>query len=421
MNIKKIIISIILISIIYGGVTFYVLLKIKEPILNPVEVNDIVQTLAEKWETIKQEELPGLDYELDYVVLDDNNHYLTGTRQGLHTDLPTVIKNRDTIIEVTKDHRVLGKLIIMNDTSEKWKQIRHDLFVTTVTFIIVTAMMYIFYMLQINRFIFQPFRRLKGFARQVASGNLEVPLEMDRDNIFGAFSESFDLMRSELKKARENERRADQSKKELVASLSHDIKTPISSIMAVAEVMCTKTKEEAEKKQLKVIVSKAEQINSLITNLFDATLEELQELKVTIAEQSSGIIRELIKSADYNNQVIYSEIPECIVQMDELRLSQVIDNIINNSYKYAGTSIKVSAQIQGKYLMISFQDFGHGVSREEKALIFNKYYRAKNAEGKSGAGLGLYISNYLMDKMSGEIDCDNLEDGFTVRLKLLIA
>ena len=60
---------------------------------------------------------------------------------------------------------------------------------------------------------------------------------MDRENVFGAFTESFDLMRHELRRARERERRASQSKKELVAKLSHDIKTPIASIRAVAEVM----------------------------------------------------------------------------------------------------------------------------------------------------------------------------------------
>ena len=71
-----------------------------------------------------------------------------------------------------------------------------------------------------------PFRKLRRFARDVAAGNLDIPLEMDSYGSFGAFTESFGLMREELKKARENERAADQSKKELVASLSHDINTP---------------------------------------------------------------------------------------------------------------------------------------------------------------------------------------------------
>jgi signal transduction histidine kinase len=172
---------------------------------------------------------------------------------------------------------------------------------------------------------------------------------------------------------------------------------------------------------LEIINSKADQINILITNMFNATLEELQELKVTVTEQSSQILYDLIKNADYNNLVNIMGIPECIVLADVLKLAQVVDNIISNSYKYAGTSIHVSAIIQGKYLEIAFKDFGMGVPNDEISLIFNKFYRAENSAGKSGTGLGLYISKYLMDKMSGGIYCKNTGDGFIVTIKLLLA
>ena len=269
------------------------------------------------------------------------------------------------------------------------------------------ALLCIAYTVYIDRTIFRPFRKLQGFARHVAEGKLDMPLDMDKGNMFGAFTESFDLMREELNRARENERIANQSKKELVASLSHDIKTPVASIKAVSEVMYAKSKNENTKTQLRVINSKADQINTLITNMFNATLEELQELKVNVTEQSSEFLYDLIKNADYNNQVTISNIPECIVLVDVLRLAQVIDNVISNSYKYAGTSIDVSTHIKGKYLEIAFKDYGLGVSEDERPLIFNKFYRAKNSAGKSGTGLGLYISKYLMNKMSGDIECEN--------------
>ena len=155
--------------------------------------------------------------------------------------------------------------------------------------------------------------------------------------------------------------------------------------------------------------------------MFDATLEELQELKVTTTEKASQLLYSLIKNADYNNQVSISRIPECIVVVDELRLAQVIDNVISNSYKYAGTSIEASSHIRDKYLEIAFKDYGVGVDVYETPLLFNKFYRAKNSVGKSGAGLGLYISKYLISKMSGDIRCQNVQDGFVIILKLLIA
>ena len=228
-------------------------------------------------------------------------------------------------------------------------------------------------------------------------------------------------MREELARARESERLANQSKKELVASLSHDIKTPIASIEAVAEIMIVKSDNEETKNQLEVIYSKADQINTLITNMFNATLEELQELSVTATEFSSPELNDMIKNADYYGSVNLSPIPECIVLADKLRLLQVIDNIISNSYKYAGTPISFAASIKDQYLEIKFKDYGSGVDEEEIPLLFNKFYRARNAKGKSGTGLGLYISKFLMKKMCGDIDCRNEENGFAVVIKILVA
>jgi len=272
-----------------------------------------------------------------------------------------------------------------------------------------------------ERSILKPFRKLRRFARDVATGNLDIPLEMDRHGRFGAFTESFDLMREELKKARENERNADRSKKELVASLSHDIKTPVASIKAATELMLVKTRDEKEKIQLGRINEKAEQINSLITDMFHATLEELQELSVTPAEVQSTAISQLIQNADYKGRVKPFAVPDCIIVTDPVRLQQVFDNIIGNSYKYADTDIEVSANFGNGFLVIDITDFGPGASDDELPLLFNKFYRGKNSGDKSGYGLGLHISKFLLEQMLGEIQCENHSGGFTVTLFLRLA
>ena len=86
---------------------------------------------------------------------------------------------------------------------------------------------------------------------------------------------------------------------------------------------------------------------------------------------------------------IYDPIPPCIILMDPVRMQQVIDNIMSNSYKYAGTQITIKSQINQGYLELHINDFGPGISEEELPLLFNKYYRGKNVEGKNGSGLGL--------------------------------
>jgi signal transduction histidine kinase len=268
--------------------------------------------------------------------------------------------------------------------------------------------------------VLKPFRKLKQFARDVALGNLDIPLEMDVHGNFGAFTESFDLMREELKTARENERSADRSKKELVAQLSHDIKTPVASIKAAVELM----QITSDDVKLEQINEKAEQINTLITNMFHSTLEELQELSVNASEIQNTAISQIIESADYKGKIKppFLTIPDCIVIADTVRLQQVFDNIIGNSYKYAGTEIEVNAGFDGNRLVIAIVDFGGCVlSGEDLPLLCSKFYRGKNSENQSGYGLGLYISRYLMKNMSGDLLCEKTDNGFCVKIVLKLA
>jgi signal transduction histidine kinase len=203
--------------------------------------------------------------------------------------------------------------------------------------------------------------------------------------------------------------------------LSHDIKTPVASIKAVTEVMLVTATDAEDKKQLEVISAKAEQINTLVTDLFHATLEELQELRVSIAEIPSDRVEDLIRNADYKEMVRPFSVPSCILSADPQRLQQVFDNIISNSYKYADTPIEIEAAFEGQNLVISVIDYGVGVPKDELPLLSQKFYRGKDAGAQSGYGLGLYICKYLMEQMGGGIRCENRPNGFAVELRLRLS
>ena len=289
------------------------------------------------------------------------------------------------------------------------------------SFITILAAIGVLLFLYCEKHLLRPFRKLETFAGRIATGNLDIPLEMDEHNLFGAFTESFDMMREELRTARENEQLANQSKKELVASLSHDIKTPVASIQSAMDLMILKAKDEKEKQMLNSVNAKCEQINTLITDMFHSTLEELQVLNVTPTEIPSTEVDDIINQADYENRITSFSLPSCLVVADSLRLQQAFDNIINNSYKYAGTDIYVKSFIEGDHLVIAVHDFGSGVLDEELPLLFNKFYRGKKTEKTTGYGLGLYLSKYFMEKMSGDLYCENQEDGFVVKVMLRLA
>lgn len=277
------------------------------------------------------------------------------------------------------------------------------------------CVLYAFY---IDRRVVKPFKKLKGFAERVAGGNLDIPLEMDRRNLFGAFTESFDIMRSELKKARLAEAQAQQSKKELVAKLSHDIKTPVANIKAVSEVGLAVTENGKDRENYGRIIGKADQINTLVTNLFTATLEELQQLTVTPTSLESKQVKAMLENADYLRRAKLPDIPDCILYADGLRLQQGFDNIFANSYKYAKTEILVSARENGNYIYIVIEDAGGGVDESELPALKEKFRRGANAVGTEGAGLGLYIFDYFMKEMHGELSVENGTRGLKVTIAL---
>lgn len=394
--------------------------------LDPIDVNDIVRSAGENWDTLafgSKNPLPA-PKGIDYAILDADGALRAATRRDITATLAEAIRHRDTTVCITENDRLLGYAIFYNNT-EQFAGIQRRLFWKLMGLFLLPAVLCGAYTIYLNRRIFRPFAKLQAFASNVARGDLDTPLEMDRGNLFGAFTESFDLMRSELAKARRNEYLANQSKKELVASLSHDIKTPVASIKAVSEVMLATTEEEHTSRQLSTIVEKADQIDLLITDLFHATLEELQELKVNPVELVSTELPSMLAKADYNGLLTCRPIPECIIIADPLRLQQVFDNIVNNAYKYAGRDLPLQAYghltAEGDALLIGIDDCGPGVPDEELPLLTNKFYRGRNTEGVSGSGLGLYISQYFLTQCGGGLTCQNRANGFTVTVRLQLA
>jgi signal transduction histidine kinase len=107
-----------------------------------------------------------------------------------------------------------------------------------------------------------------------------------------------------------------------------------------------------------------------------------------------------------------------MLRADPARLSQVMDNIIANSYKYADTPLDVWAEMDENGLALTLRDYGPGVAPEELPRLFSKYFRGKGAEGKNGYGLGLFISRAFIERMGGELTALNAEPGFAAKIHL---
>ena len=394
----------------------------------PTEINRLSIALGKDWDNTKQhkKDLIPTDQPFEYAVIDNDGNLLIYTEKHISTSVSSATTNYDVIRDIANENgEVVGKLLVHNDYRDQQtsRNRRISIICGAVLFAMLAATLgYFFYL---KKRIVDPFDKMQHFASEVAAGNLDVPMQMDKNHVFGAFTESFDIMREELKASRLREAEAVKARKELVAQLSHDIKTPVTSIKAMTEFMELTAKTEEEKTTLQSINSKADQIDSLVTDLFHATLEELEHLEVNEEEATSQEIAGFITEADYLKKVKEVKIADAVVRADRLRLNQVIGNIFANSYKYADTEMTVESRIEksvdGKnFLVIEIGDQGGGVPENEIETIFGKFRRGTNSDGKDGAGLGLYISRYLMEKMGGEITAANKNGGLCVVLRLLL-
>lgn len=260
-----------------------------------------------------------------YTIVDENDHVVYNYKNKSKS-IYDAYKNKDTIVDIKVNNKTY-KVLIDNDIDEIISKNRKTYLNLIIIISIIQVLAFIIYYVLLYIYTIRPFKKMNEFATRVTNGNLDVPLDMDRNNNFGAFTEAFDIMRTEIKRARSEEKKAIEAKKELVAKLSHDIKSPIASIKSSSELGLELSKDEKVTKQFKNINQKSDHINTLITNLFNSTLEEMEELTINPTEIKSNIIYELIENSDYLNKTKKYTIDECNVFVDRLRLQQVFDNI----------------------------------------------------------------------------------------------
>lgn len=391
--------------------------EVIEQKVDTVAINEILWEVKRDWNSLARHENHS---ELEYSVIDNEEKLLYQSNASLNKTINDAVVHQDTILDIVIDNQIQGKLIVSNQMNQQFQQQLQSLFQIMLIFILLQIAIATIYFLYIQRAIILPFSQLRSFAQRVAYGNLDIPLHMDRKNVFGAFSEAFDLMRSEIKQARMAEAKANESKKELIAKLSHDIKTPLASIKAASEVGAALSENDKNKANYLQIMQKSDQINHLINDLFTASLEELQELSVAVSDVDSSDLKTLLENADYKHQADITELPLCRVSADRLRLQQVFDNIFANSYKYAQTAIIVNSTLTDEYLIIAIEDYGGGVDEQELLHLKEKYVRGKHSTIIEGAGLGLYIADYLMKMMKGALTIENGKHGFLVKVFLSV-
>ncbi len=335
------------------------------------------------------------------------------------------------ILDFAPAGEVLGK-VAWNDRQEEYAKDQRALLIRGRLIWLGLLLAGNLFLLILYFSILRPEREMERFAGEIARGSLDIPLPMHRHNMFGNLTESFDLMREQLQLSREREAQAEKNKKEMALSLSHDIRTPVTAIRAACEMVELISAKELKEKgddpnlenirdKVRIIDAKAETISQLTDNILSVSLKEISHIQVDVKEESSELIAEFLhRLQNYGEIILENDIPARLVYMDRLRMEQVIDNIVGNSRKYAGTAIHVrftetAPDGEQRFIRIRISDRGPGVPESELPFLTEMYYRGSGTAGKSGAGIGMYLARWYMEKQRGGMEYYN-DNGFVVEL-----
>ncbi len=267
--------------------------------------------------------------------------------------------------------------------------------------------------------ILRPFKKLENYAESIAAGDFDVSLNFERTNYFGKFTWAFDSMRKEIVKARACEKEAIENNKTVIATLSHDIKTPVASIRAYTEGLEAglDTTPEKRSKYLSVIMNKCDEVARLTNDMFLHSLSDLDKLKMNPQIfELCGFVQEI--AAEYSDVQLEKPLFSVNVKADKNRLAQIMGNIITNAVKYAKTEVDIKITRAADDVSIHFRDYGDGIPDEDIPFIFGKFYRGKNCGCEQGSGLGLYIVKYVMEQSGGSVTLKNCDKGLEVTVTL---
>jgi signal transduction histidine kinase len=223
-------------------------------------------------------------------------------------------------------------------------------------------------------------------------------------------------------------------KSEFISNVSHEIKTPITTIRSLAENVTEGyiTTPEKQKEYFRLIARESEKLSQLIQNTLDFSMIESGNKRYTM---EPGSIRELIErtgerfralTAGQGVEVLYGldeNIPE--VRMDRNAMGQALLNLLDNAAKYSTDimAIRIDARMEGKEMVIAVSDQGIGIDAEDVPRVFDKFYRAESGENKNitGSGIGLTLVKEIVESHGGTISVASepgIGSTFTIRIPI---
>lgn len=334
--------------------------------------------------------------------------------------------------EVLVNNAVVGQLVFVPEINlqEALTFLIYLPFLMIIVFLFTIIAMIILLSKILSDGILKPLKELNYASEMISSGDLDYEMKYKKDDEIGKFCSEFDIMRLRLKDSLEKQVRFEQSRKQLIASITHDLKTPLTSIKGYVEVLedGVITDPETINNYLKIIGNKTNQLNHLIDDLFTFSKMELGEFQIMPEPiESRRLFDEILaqKHLDFQDteiQFIYEPPTEnCLLNVDEFRIHQVLENLISNSRKFTKTYIKFYTRLYRDFFEFYIEDDGIGIAQSELPMIFDHFYKVDKSRTYSnkGSGLGLAICKQIVEAHGGTISVRSEEGkGSIFKIKL---
>jgi signal transduction histidine kinase len=314
-----------------------------------------------------------------------------------------------------------GKIFLVYDSSsasQELNQFKKSVIYTLILFLIIIISINSLITYFLSKQIVNPLIRLKNAAQQIRKGNYDFHLKSPSKDEIGDLFQSFEEARKQLKKSEETKNKYEKNRNELITNISHDLKTPITTIKGYVEGIIDgipKSKEKQDK-YLQTIHQNAIHMESLIEDLFllskfdlDQSLYQFENINIKdyLADSYEELRFELEeKGISLEFEANYNELNP--VKADRQQLKRVILNIINNAINFkkeTDSVIKLILTETDEEAKIEIYDNGKGVSKETLEKIFDRFYKADKSRSNraSGTGLGLHIARKIIADHGGRI------------------
>lgn len=322
-------------------------------------------------------------------------------------------KMLSVVYTVTTNYQVKGYIALHTPLAAIQSESVYYTDIINICFLIFMVLMF-FVMVYLFYVTVVPLHMIARAAKEYTDGNFDYPLEIGSHDEYGTLADSVTYMAGEIKSL-------DDYQKKFVANISHDFRSPLTSIKGYAAAILDGTiPVEMQGKYLGIILFEAERLTKLTTNLLELNRFENQGvfLEVTIFDINS-VIKQTAETFEgsctqknLSIQLVFSE-KEMYVSADIGKIQQVLYNLMDNAIKFSpdNSEIRIHTEEQGEKVFVSVKDQGIGIPKESQKKVWERFYKTDVSRGKDkkGTGLGLSITKEILSAHNENINLISTE------------